>query len=81
MTCTQRRPAVSNFSVMSLVLVDHPRPEVAVLTMNRPDRLNAMSIELVDELYDALSAAGDDNTCRADRADRCRAAPSRPDST
>src|SRR6267378_1451503 len=53
------------FSVMSLVLVDHPRPEVAVLTMNRPERLNAMSIELVNELYDALSAAGDDNVCRA----------------
>jgi enoyl-CoA hydratase len=50
---------------MSLVLVDHPRPEVAVVTMNRPERLNAMSIELVGELYDALSAAGDDNTCRA----------------
>jgi enoyl-CoA hydratase len=49
---------------MSLVLVDHPRPEVAVVTMNRPERLNAMSIELVGELYDALSAAGDDNTCR-----------------
>jgi enoyl-CoA hydratase len=50
---------------MSLVLVEHPRPEVAVVTMNRPDRLNAMSIELVNELYDALSAAGDDNRCRA----------------
>jgi enoyl-CoA hydratase len=52
------------FSVMSLVLVDHPRPEVAVLTMNRPERLNAMSIELVNELYDALAAAGEDNACR-----------------
>jgi enoyl-CoA hydratase len=50
---------------MSLVLVDHPRSDVAVLTMNRPERLNAMSIELVSELYDALSVAGDDNTCRA----------------
>jgi enoyl-CoA hydratase len=50
---------------MSLVLVDHPRPEVVVLTMNRPDRLNAMSIELVNELHDALTAAGEDNSCRA----------------
>jgi enoyl-CoA hydratase len=49
---------------MSLVLVDHPRPEVAIVTMNRPDRLNAMSIELVNELHDALSAVGDDNGCR-----------------
>ena len=43
---------------MSLVLVDHPRPEVAVLTLNRPERLNAMSIELVNELYDALVGRG-----------------------
>src|SRR3954466_2759343 len=49
---------------MSLVLVEHPRPEIAVLTMNRPDRLNAMSIELVNELHDALCAAGADNACR-----------------
>ena len=32
--------------------------------MNRPDRLNAMSIDLVIELYDALDAAGEDNACR-----------------
>jgi enoyl-CoA hydratase len=32
--------------------------------MNRPDRLNAMSIELVNDLYDALVAAGEDNACR-----------------
>jgi hypothetical protein len=29
------------------VLVERPRPHVAVVTMHRPDRLNAMSIELV----------------------------------
>ena len=29
------------------VLVEHPRPHVAVVRMHRPDRLNAMSIELV----------------------------------
>jgi enoyl-CoA hydratase len=56
---------VSYLLRMSLVLVEHPQPEVAVVTMNRPDRLNAMSIELVNELYDVLSAVGDDNRCRA----------------
>src|SRR3954468_21817764 len=59
-----RSVAEPRFSFMSLVLVDHPRPEVAVLTMNRPDRLNAMSMELVNELYDALVGVGDDNACR-----------------
>ena len=49
---------------MSVVLVEHPRPEVAVVTLHRPDRLNAMSIELVVELLDALTALAADNTCR-----------------
>jgi len=49
----------------SLVLVDHPTPQIAVVTLNRPDRLNAMSIDLVIELYDALEAAGADNSVRA----------------
>jgi enoyl-CoA hydratase len=43
------------------VLVERPRPHVAVVRMHRPDRLNAMSIELVGELHDALSAVAEDN--------------------
>ncbi|HOT79858.1 MAG TPA: hypothetical protein PKY13_07720, partial [Microthrixaceae bacterium] len=37
-----------------LVLIDHPAPHVARITLNRPERLNAMSIDLVIELWDAL---------------------------
>jgi enoyl-CoA hydratase/carnithine racemase len=47
-----------------LVLVDHPRPEVAVVTLNRPDRMNALSFALVDELHAALDAIQLDNACR-----------------
>jgi enoyl-CoA hydratase len=47
-----------------LVLVDRPVEHVALLTLNRPDRLNAMSIDLVVELYETLEAVGDDNTVR-----------------
>ncbi len=47
-----------------LVLVDRPEAHVALLTLNRPERLNAMSIDLVIELYDTLEAIGDDNTVR-----------------
>ncbi|MEY2455763.1 MAG: enoyl-CoA hydratase [Acidimicrobiaceae bacterium] len=47
-----------------LVLVDTPQDHVRVLTLNRPERLNAMSIDLVIELYDALEATGADNDCR-----------------
>ena len=37
-----------------LVLVDRPRDDVAVVTLNRPDRLNALSFALVDELHAAI---------------------------
>ena len=46
---------------MEPVLVDHPEPHVAVLTLNRPDRLNALSIDLALALDDALGAVGDEN--------------------
>lgn len=51
-------------SADSLVLVDRPQAEIAVVTLNRPDRLNAMSIDLVIELFDALDAVGADNAVR-----------------
>ncbi len=46
---------------MSLVLIDKPRPHVSVVTLNRPERLNAMSIELVIQLDDALRDVANDN--------------------
>jgi enoyl-CoA hydratase/carnithine racemase len=49
---------------MSLVLVDRPRPDVAVVTLNRPDSLNAITFELVDELHATLDAIDADNSCR-----------------
>lgn len=45
------------------VLVSHPQPHTTLLTLNRPERLNAMSLDLVIELHDALLAANDDNDC------------------
>jgi len=48
---------------VSLVLVDTPAPHVRLVTLNRPDRLNAMSIELVIELYDTLDEVATDNDC------------------
>lgn len=49
---------------MALVLVDQPEAHVSVVTLNRPEVLNAMSIELVIELADVLEAVAADNTCR-----------------
>jgi len=49
---------------MSLVLVDRPHDHVTVVTLNRPERLNAMSIELVIRLGEVLEGVAADNTCR-----------------
>lgn len=46
---------------MELVLVDHPVPHVAVVTLNRPDRLNALSIDLAVALDATLAAVGAEN--------------------
>ena len=49
---------------MSLVLTDRPVDHVTTITLNRPDRLNAMSIELVLELDEVLRRVAMDNTTR-----------------
>jgi enoyl-CoA hydratase/carnithine racemase len=49
---------------MDTVRVEHPNDDVAVITLDRPDRLNAMSFELVDDLHAALDAVHADNSCR-----------------
>lgn len=51
-------------AVESLVTVERPRPEVAVVTLNRPEVLNALTFALVDQLHDALDEIHADNTCR-----------------
>ena len=47
------------------VLVDRPRPAVAVVTLNRPERMNSMAFDVMVPLRDALRSLGDDNTVRA----------------
>ena len=44
-----------------LVTIDTPRPHVRLLRLNRPERLNAMSIELVIALDEALEEVEADN--------------------
>src|SRR5712691_917514 len=46
------------------VLIDHVRPGIVVLTLNRPQRLNAMNYDLVRGLYDALDELETDRSCR-----------------
>jgi enoyl-CoA hydratase len=46
---------------MPFVTVEKPRPHLSLVTLNRPERLNAMSFELVGPLYEALQAVAADN--------------------
>lgn len=48
----------------ALVTLEHPRPDVTVLTLNRPEVMNALSFPLVDAIHDALDRIQADNACR-----------------
>lgn len=49
---------------MPLVTVDRPLDGVSVVTLNRPDRLNVLSFDLVTELEETFTAIGRDRSCR-----------------
>jgi enoyl-CoA hydratase len=49
---------------MSTVRIERVRPSVDVITLDRPERLNAMNHELVADLHTALDQVRDDNDCR-----------------
>ena len=49
---------------MSTIRIDRPRPEVAVITLDRPEQLNAITFALVDDLHAALDEVDRDNSCR-----------------
>jgi enoyl-CoA hydratase/carnithine racemase len=42
----------------------YPRPDVAVLMLNRPEKLNALNYGLVEELHTAIDAIAANNECR-----------------
>lgn len=44
--------------------LSYPRPDIAVLTLNRPEKLNALSYELVESLHAALDGIAANNECR-----------------
>ncbi|MGW4740996.1 enoyl-CoA hydratase [Nocardia xishanensis] len=49
---------------MSFVLVDRPRPQIALVTLNRPERMNAMAFDVMIPLREALEQVGADNDVR-----------------
>ncbi len=44
--------------------LSYPRHDIAVLTLNRPEKLNALSYELVESLHTALDGIATNNECR-----------------
>jgi enoyl-CoA hydratase len=51
--------------VSDVLLTDRAAPAVHVVTLNRPDQLNAMTAELCEALHDELRRLGRDRSCRA----------------
>ncbi len=49
---------------MSNVLVDEVEPGIWRMTLNRPNTLNSMTLELIDELSSALDELGRNRDCR-----------------
>jgi enoyl-CoA hydratase len=49
----------------SVLLTESPSPHVRLITMNRPDQLNAMTSELCEALHDELRSVAADRSCRA----------------
>lgn len=45
--------------------LNYPGPDIAVLILNRPEKLNALSYELVEDLHTALEQINANNDCRA----------------
>ncbi len=49
---------------MSYIQVETPRPHVTLVTLNRPERMNAMAFDVMIPLRDALREISLDNDCR-----------------
>jgi enoyl-CoA hydratase len=49
---------------MAFVLIDKPRPHVTLVTLNRPERMNAMAFDVMIPLREALEEVSRDNDTR-----------------
>ena len=55
-----------------MVLVEHPRPHVALVTLNRPERMNSMAFDVMVPLKEVLENITYDNSATGCRVDRRR---------
>ena len=49
---------------MSVVIIEKQSPHVSVITLNRPERRNALTVELMKELIGAIETIGADEKQR-----------------
>ena len=49
---------------LSFVLVDNPQPQVALVTLNRPERMNSMAFDVMIPLKEVLTELTYDNSVR-----------------
>jgi signal transduction histidine kinase len=49
---------------MSFIQIEKPRDHVTLVTLNRPERMNAMAFDVMIPLRDALRDVSTDNDCR-----------------
>jgi enoyl-CoA hydratase/carnithine racemase len=49
---------------MAEIEISYPRDGIAQITMNRPDKLNAMTAEMVEQLHEAITMLGRDRDVR-----------------
>ena len=61
----RRRYRYGHVMNTDLVLVDKPRPQVALVTLNRPERMNSMAFDLMLPLRAAIEEIKHDNSVRA----------------
>ena len=57
---------------MPVVLIEKETPQITVLTLNRPERRNALTIELLSELNAAIKIASDQSGRARDHFARSR---------
>jgi enoyl-CoA hydratase len=58
------QPVLPTMPVMSFVEVTKPHPHTALVTLNRPERMNAMAFDVMIPFRDALREIGSDNDVR-----------------
>ncbi len=59
-----RGDSTGTITAMSFVIVERPRPNIALVTLNRPERMNAMAFDVMVPFRETLEELSHDNEVR-----------------